>query len=72
MWVRRADEADVPLGIATGAMLAIRSSILAIQPFVLALLLNAGESNATVLLGAICMLCAIVFYAGTRSYQKAS
>lgn len=66
MWLRVAGEADVPAGEATGAMFAARSLALVAQPFILSALLGATDSVAVIVIGAICVVCAIAFYRLTR------
>lgn len=66
MWLYSADMAGVPAGRATGAMFAARSAALIAQPFILGALLGVVSSVAVVVIGAICVLAAGLFFLTTR------
>ena len=66
MWLHMAGRADVPAGAATGAMFAVRSLALVVQPFILSALLWATNSVAVIVIGALCVMCAALFFLATR------
>ena len=66
MWLKVANEADIPAGKATGAMLATRSLALVAQPFILGALLGATSSFAVIVIGLLCLACAGLFFLTTR------
>ncbi|MBQ6391702.1 MAG: hypothetical protein IJH88_08835 [Eggerthellaceae bacterium] len=66
MWAKAANEADVPAGQATSALFATRGLALVAQPFVLSALLGATDSIAVIVIGAICLACAGLFFLTTR------
>lgn len=67
LWLAAADKACVPAGGATGAMFALRSLALVVQPFILAALLGATSSLAVIVIGMLCLVCAGLFFLTTRS-----
>lgn len=66
MWQYSANEAGASAGPATSALFAVRSIALIIQPFILSALLGAIDSVAVIVIGAICVLCATLFFFFTR------
>lgn len=66
MWLASAGYAEVPTGRATGAMYATRSLALIVQPAIMGLLLGATDSFAVIVLGTICVICAVLFVLVTR------
>ncbi len=66
MWPRSAKANGLTTGIATGAMFAVRSMLLIVQPMLLGLLLFIGDRAAVIVLGVICAVCAVAFYYTTR------
>ena len=66
MWMKAANDADVPAGQAASAMFVSRSLALVAQPFVLRALLGATDSIAVIVIGVICLACAGLFFLVTR------
>lgn len=66
LWPQAADAVDVPAGQATAALLATRSLALTVGPFILGALLGVTDSVAVIVIGAICVICAGLFYLITR------
>ena len=66
MWLRSANEADVPAGRAVGAMYTTRSLALVAQPFILSSLLGTTDKLAVIVIGVICLICAGLFFSITR------
>ena len=66
LWLSSAGEAGIPAGSAVGAMFATRSLALVAQPFVMGALLGVADSIAVIIIGALCVLCAGLFYLTTR------
>ena len=66
MWPRSAKANGLATGIATGSMFAVRSVLLIVQPLLLGALLAAGNNLPIIVLGLICVVCAIAFYFTTR------
>ena len=66
LWMQVAGEEDMPAGVATGAMFAARSAALIVRPSLFGALLGATDSIAVIVIGALCMLCAALFYFLTR------
>ena len=69
LWAHQASECGVPLGRATGAMFAMRSVLLVVQPILLGALLNVSSRIAAILLGIICLACVVAFVALTRKSE---
>ena len=61
LWFRCVAEADMPMGHALGAMFAIRSFALMVQPFVMGALIGVGYDVAIIVVGVICLACAALF-----------
>ena len=61
LWFRCVAEADMPMGHALGAMFAIRSFALMVQPFVMGALIGVGYDVAIIVVGVICLACAAPF-----------
>jgi len=61
LWIRSAAQSDMPLGRALGAMFAIRSFALMVQPFIMGALLGIGYGPAVIVVGVICLACAALF-----------
>ncbi len=66
LWPQAADAVGVAQGPATAALLATRSLMLSVQPFILGALLGATDSVAVIIIGVICAVCAGLFYLTTR------
>ncbi len=69
LWPKAASAAGVPAGLATAALLAVRSMALTAQPFILGALLGATDAIAVLIIGGICVACAALFYLTTRHAQ---
>ena len=72
LWLKAASEKALWAGAATGAMFAVRSLALVAQPFIMGALLVAADAVAVIIIGAICAVCALVFYLVTRHTSLAS
>lgn len=59
LWIASAEEANVPLGWATGAMFIVRSVARIAKPFILGALIVSGQPSVVVI-GAFCLACAAV------------
>ena len=66
LWPRAAEELGLSTGLATGAMFAVRSILLIVQPLLLGFLLTVSDRMAVVVIGLICSFCAFAFYRTTR------
>lgn len=66
LWPRSAHGHGLATGMATGAMFAVRSLLLIVQPLLLGALLSVGDQAAVIVLGCICLACATAFYFTTR------
>lgn len=67
LWMRASDAVGVPAGGATSAMLATQSLALVAQPFLLGALLGAANSVSVIVIGALCTMCAALFFLCTRN-----
>ncbi len=67
LWPRSAESMGLTTGLATGAMFAVRSVLLIVQPLLLGALLAWGNRTAVIVLGVICSVCAVAFYRTTRN-----
>lgn len=66
LWPRTAEELGLSTGLATGAMFAVRSILLIVQPLLLGFLLTASDRMAVIVIGLISSFCAVAFYRTTR------
>ncbi len=67
MWLSSAKKHGLPAGKATGAMFATNSVELVIRPLMLGFLVTQESRSAPLVLGVLCVSCAILFFATTRS-----
>ena len=66
MWLKSAEETGITASSATGAMFATRSLALIVQPSILGALVGSTDSEAVIVIGLICVVCAIAFFFLTR------
>ena len=69
LWAHQAGLCGVAPGRATGAMFAMRSVLLVVQPLLLGALLNVSSRIAATLLGIICLVCVVLFGILTRKSE---
>jgi hypothetical protein len=67
MWLSSAKKHGLPAGKATGAMFATNSVELVIRPLMLGFLVTQESRSAPLVLGVLCVLCALFFFVSTRS-----
>lgn len=67
LWPRSARANGLTTGVAVGAMFSVRSVLLIVQPLLLGALLSLGDRGAVIILGIVCLVCALAFYCVTRT-----